>query len=58
MTAWMVDQKGAALFWPLLVASIFYWILAIVAGVKAHKAISVWLDRRLARQAAKRLMST
>lgn len=58
MTAWMVDQKEAALFWPLLVASIFYWIFAIVAGVKAHKAMSVWLDRRLARQAAKRLMST
>ncbi len=58
MTVWIVGQQGSLLFWPLLVVGIFYWILAILAGVKVHKTLSAWVDRRSARLAAKRMMST
>jgi hypothetical protein len=58
LTVWIVGQQGSLLFWPLLVVGTFYWILAILAGVKVHTALSVWLNRRSARLGAKRMIST
>ncbi|KWT84316.1 MULTISPECIES: hypothetical protein [unclassified Variovorax] len=58
MTVWIFGQQGTVLFWPLLVACVLYWILAVFAGVKTHKALSVRLSRRSALRASKRMMST
>jgi hypothetical protein len=58
MTVWIAGQQGTALFWPLLVVCICYWILAIFAGVKVLKALAVWRNRRSARLASERMMST
>lgn len=58
MTIWVAGQQEATLFWPLVVVCVFYWLLAVFAGVKAHKALSVWVNRRSARLASKGMMST
>ena len=58
MTIWVFGQQESALFWPLVIVCVTYWMLAVVAGVKAHQALMGWRNRRAQRLASQGMMST